>query len=151
MVNWESQSKTPPRVRKTDTFIVFLLIHIILCHVSKNLLLRCLFYVTMNIYFCVLCQHCTWRSSRLCLYLLNIYQFTSHFHMHIQRHIHTSTHVQSTHKRNNDSRAQGPGWEGRKKDFVRDLTHTHTHAHKKLKKIDGKNRFHESKRKDSNI
>ena len=31
------------------------------------------------------------------------------FHMHIQRDIHTSTHVQSAHKRNNDSRAQGPG------------------------------------------
>jgi len=42
-------------VRKTDTFIVFLLIRIAFCHVSENLPLRCLFYVTMNIYFCFLC------------------------------------------------------------------------------------------------
>ena len=46
--------------------------------------------------------------------------------MHIQRHIHTSTHVQSTHKRNGDNQAQEPGWERRKKGFVRDLAHTHT-------------------------
>ena len=33
MVNWESQSKTPPRVRKTDTFIVFYLfvLHSVMC------------------------------------------------------------------------------------------------------------------------
>ena len=46
--------------------------------------------------------------------------------MHIQRHTHTSTHVQSAHKRN----AQEPGWEGWKKGFVRDLAHTHTHKKK---------------------
>ena len=46
--------------------------------------------------------------------------------MHIQRHTHTSTHVQSAHKRNSDNQAQEPGWEGRKKIFVRDLAHTHT-------------------------
>ena len=33
MVNWESQSKNPPRVRKTDTFIVFYLfvLHSVTC------------------------------------------------------------------------------------------------------------------------
>ena len=33
MVNWESESKTPPRVRKTDTFIVFYLfiLHSVMC------------------------------------------------------------------------------------------------------------------------
>jgi len=44
--------------------------------------------------------------------------------MHIQRHTHTSTHVQSAHKRNADNQAQEPGWGGRKKGFVRDLAHT---------------------------
>ena len=44
--------------------------------------------------------------------------------MHIQRHTHTSTHVQSAHKRNGDNQAQEPGLERRKKNFVRDLAHT---------------------------
>jgi len=44
-------------------------------------------------------------SSHFCLYLLNIYHFTYTFsrRMHIQRHTHTSTHVQSAHKRNGDT------------------------------------------------
>ena len=46
--------------------------------------------------------------------------------MHIQRHTHASTHVQSAHKRNGDTQAQEPGSENRKKSFVRDLAHTHT-------------------------
>jgi len=46
--------------------------------------------------------------------------------MHIERHTHTSTHAQleSAHKRNADNQAQEPGWERRKKGFVRDLAHT---------------------------
>jgi len=44
--------------------------------------------------------------------------------MHIQRHTHTSTLVQSAYKRNGDNQAQEPGLEGRKKGFVRDLAHT---------------------------
>jgi len=42
----------------------------------------------------------------------------------IQRHTHTSTHAQSAYKRNGDLQAEEPGWEGRKKGFVRDLVHT---------------------------
>jgi len=45
--------------------------------------------------------------------------------MNIQRHTHTSTHEQSAHKRNVDNQAQEPGWEGRKKGFVKNLAHTH--------------------------
>ena len=41
--------------------------------------------------------------------------------MHIQRHTHTSTHVQSAHNRNGDNQAQEPDWERREKGFVRDL------------------------------
>jgi len=65
-------------------------------------------------------------SSRFCLYLPNIYYFTYTFsHAHTEAHTHTSTHVQSAHKRKGDNQAQEPGWEGRKKGFVRDLAHTH--------------------------
>jgi len=62
--------------------------------------------------------------------------------MHIQRHTHTSTHVQSAHKRNSDNQAQEPGWEGRKKGSVRDLAYTH-----KKKKCQKKTYIHESKEK----
>ena len=52
--------------------------------------------------------------------------------MHIQRHTHTSTHVQSAHKRNDNNQALEPGREGRKKGFVKD------HAHTPKKKMSGK-------------
>jgi len=61
--------------------------------------------------------------------------------MHIQRHTHTNTHVQSAHKRNGDNQAQEPGWERRKKGLVRDLAHTkkknqkETDAHESTEKI----------------
>ena len=55
------------------------------------------------------------KSSRFCSYLLNIYHFT---------YTHTSTHVQSAHKRNGDNQAQEPGREKWKKGFVGDLAHT---------------------------
>jgi len=55
--------------------------------------------------------------------------------MHIQMHTHTSTYVQSAHKRNGDNQAQEPGWEGRKKGFVRDLAHTHTKTKSQKKPI----------------
>ena len=70
-------------------------------------------------------------SSRFCLYLLNMCPLPTHFHMHIQRHTHTSTHVQSAHKRNANNQAQEPGWERRKKGFVRDLAHTKKNLKKK--------------------
>jgi len=62
--------------------------------------------------------------------------------MHVQRHTHTSTHVQSAHKRNGDNQAQEPGWEGQKNGFGRDLAHT-------KKKRQEKPDIHESKEKDS--
>ena len=45
---------------------------------------------------------------------------------------HTSTQVQSAHKRNGNNQAQEPGWEGRKKGFVRPC---------KPKKKSAKNRY----------
>jgi len=61
--------------------------------------------------------------------------------MHIQRHTHTSTHVLSAHKRNGNNQAQEPGWEGRKKGFVRDLAHTKKKCQKKPIFTNLKNRF----------
>jgi len=55
MVNWKSQSKTPPQSPQDGHIYCILLIRNAFCHVSKNLPLRCLFYITMNIYFCFLC------------------------------------------------------------------------------------------------
>ena len=57
MVNWESQSKTPPQSPEDGHIYCILLIRIAFCHVSENLPLRCLFYVNMNIYFCFLCEN----------------------------------------------------------------------------------------------
>jgi len=51
--------------------------------------------------------------------------------MHIQRHTHTSTHVQSAHKSNGHNQAQEPGCEGQERDFVRDLAHTKKQCQKK--------------------
>jgi len=55
MVNWESQSKTPPKSSEDGHIYCILLIRIAICHVSENLLLRCLFHVTVNIFSCFLC------------------------------------------------------------------------------------------------
>ena len=54
MVIWESQSKTTPQSPEDGIYYI-LLIRIAFCHVSANLPLRCLFYVTTKIYFCFLC------------------------------------------------------------------------------------------------
>ena len=51
MVNWESQSKTLPQGPEDGHIYCILLMHIAFCHVSDILLLRCLFYDTMKIYF----------------------------------------------------------------------------------------------------
>jgi len=85
--------------------------------------------------FSMLILHVT--SSRFYLYLLNVFiTLPTHFHMHIQRHTHTSTHVQSAHKRNGgDNQAQEPGWERLKRGFVRDLAHTHTKKKSETKPI----------------
>ena len=46
--------QNPPPESGRRTHLLYLLIHIAFCHVSENLQLHCLFYVTMNIYFCFL-------------------------------------------------------------------------------------------------
>jgi len=48
--------------------------------------------------------------------------------MHIQRHTHTSTHVQSAYRRNGDNQAQSLVEKGGRKALLETL---HTHTHKK--------------------
>jgi len=55
MVNWESHSKTPPQSPEDGHIYCILRIRIAFCHLSENLPLCCLFYDTMDIYFCFLC------------------------------------------------------------------------------------------------
>jgi len=110
MLNWEPQSKIPSQSPEDGLIYCILLIRIAFCHVSENLPLHYLFYVIMNIYFCFLCQNCTRRrhsfaciAKHLSLYL-HILTCTSR-----GTHTHTSTHVQSAHKRNGNNQAQEPG------------------------------------------
>jgi len=85
----------PPESGRRTHLLYFTYSYCILS-VSENLPLHCLFYVTMNIYFCFLCVlHVT--SSRFCLYLLNIYLFTFTFsHAHTEAHTHKHTCIIST-------------------------------------------------------
>jgi len=71
--------------------------------------------------------------------------------MHIQRHTHTSTHIQSAHKRNGDNPAQEPGGEGRKKGFVRDLVHTQKKPKKQEKNVRKKPIFTSLKKRFEHI
>jgi len=92
MVNRESQSKTPPRSPESEHIHCILLIRIAFCHVSENLPLRYLFLRHYEYWFLfsMLILHVT--SSRLCLYLLNIYHFTYTFsHAHTEAHTHKYT------------------------------------------------------------
>ena len=70
--------------------------------------------------------------------------------MHIQRHIHTSTHVQSTTRGISTAVHRDLPERGGKKTLL-ETSHTHTHTHTNGKFLMTKNRFHESKRKDSSI
>jgi len=89
MVNWESQSKTPPQSLEDGHIYCILPICIAFCHVSENLPLRCLFlrYYEHLFLYSVLKLHVT--SSRFCLYLLNVDHFTYTFsHAHTEAHTH---------------------------------------------------------------
>jgi len=62
--------------------------------------------------------------------------------MHIQRHTHTSTHVQSAHKRHGDNRHRSLVERGGRKALLEIL-------HTPKTKMTGKSDIHESKGKDS--
>ena len=127
MVNWESQSKTPPQSSEDGQIYCFLLICTAFCHVSKNLPLHCWFYVTMNIYFCFYVN--TERAVVMVLLMIvNIRHFTytlSHAHTEAHTHKHTYRGMATTRRSSLVGR-------GGRKAFVRDKGLVHTK--KKLQK-----------------
>ena len=95
MVSWESQSKTPPQSPEDGHIYRILLIHIAFFHVSENLPLRCLFYNTMNIYFCFYVKIA--RDVVTVLLIFAKYYFTYTFsHAYTEAHTHKHTCTIST-------------------------------------------------------
>jgi len=122
----------PPIIRTTDTFIVFYLfiLYSVTCLKSCHFA-ACFTSLWTFISVSSLILHVT--SPRLCSNFLFFVTLITHFHTHIQRQTHTSTHVWLEHKRNSDNQAQEPGWEGqRRKGFVRGLQKNKS-AHRYLK------------------
>ena len=136
----------PPESGKRMHLLYFTYSYCILSRVWKLatslLVLR---YYEHLFLFCMLTLHVTssWFTY-ICWISITL---PKHFHMHIQRHTHTSTHVQSAHKMNGGSQAQGLDWEGRKKCFVRDLAKTL----KKHIKCEKQTDMHESKKRFKHI
>jgi len=131
MVNWESQSKTPPRVRKTDTFIVFLLIRIAFCHVSENSPLRCLFYDTMNIYF-----YFNVNTARDVVPVLLIFANYLSLYLHIftctYRGTHTQAHMYNQHTKGMETTRHRSLVERGGRKALLETLHTHTTKNKKM-------------------
>ena len=91
MVNWESQSKTPPQSVEDGHIYCILFIRVAFCHVSKNLQLHCLFYSTMN-----MCFHFYINIAlgfvTVLLIFVDVYHFIHTFsHAHIEANTHKHT------------------------------------------------------------
>jgi len=142
MVNWELQPKTPPQSLEDGHIYCTLLIRIAFCHVSENLQLRCLFYVTMNIY--SVFYHNTARDVVTVLLIfakyLSLYpqSFTCTY-THTQAHMYNqhTRGMATTRHRSLVGRSGGRG-------FVRERP-----SKKKKKKKISAHRYLKSKKKDS--
>ena len=103
MVKWESQSKTSPESGRRTHLLYFTYSYCILSRVQKlfssdkmNLSLHCLFYVTINIYFCFYFNIAN-NVVTVLLIFLDIYHFNYTFsHAHIEAHTHKHTCMIST-------------------------------------------------------
>jgi len=146
MVNWESQSKTPPQSPEDGHIYCILLIRIAFCHVSENLPLHWLFlrYYEHPFLFHMLKLHVT--SSRFCLYLLNIHHFTYTFsHAHTEAHTHKHTCTISTQE---EWRQPGTGaWLRGAEERLCQRPCTHTQKQQTEKNVRKKPDIHESKEK----
>jgi len=125
MVNWESQSKTPHRVRKTETFIVFysFVLHSVTC------LKTCHFTACFTSLRTSISVFYVNTARDIVTDLLIFSKYLS-LYLHIftctHRGTHTQAHMYNQHRRgiNGNNQAQEPGGEERKKGFVRDHAHT---------------------------
>jgi len=95
LLNWNDNPR-PPQSPEDGHIYCILLIRIVFCHVSKNLSIDCLFYVTMNIYFCFYLNIAREVVTVLLLFV-DIYHFKYTFsHTHIEAHTHKHTCIVST-------------------------------------------------------
>ena len=96
MVNWESQSKTPPQTPEDGHIYCIPLIRIAFCHVSKTCQFTAhfmSFWTSISVFYINTARDVV----TLCLYSLNIYHFTSIFsHAHTEAHTHKHTCIIST-------------------------------------------------------
>ena len=141
MVNWESQSKTPPpESGRRSHLLYFTYSYCILSRVWKlaTFLLVSRHYEHVFL-FSMLILHVT--SSRFCLYLQNVYHFTYTFsHAHTEAHTHKNTCTISTKE---EWRQPGTGAWLRGAERRRLLETLHTQK----KKCQTKTDIHESKEK----
>jgi len=93
IVNWESQSKTPPPEsgRRTHS-LYFTYSYCILSRVWKLATSLLVLWYYKHLFLFSMLKHVT--SSRFCLYLLNIYHFTYTFsHARTEAHTHIGKHT----------------------------------------------------------
>jgi len=144
MVNWVSKSR-PPQSPEDGQIYCILLIRIVFCHVYycfwKNPL-HCLFYVTMNMYFCFYLNTARHVVTVLLIFV-NIFQLTYTFsHAHTEAHTHKHTCMISTQE---EWRQPGTGaWLKRAEERLLLETkalHTLKKEKKKEEKMSGKTRY----------
>jgi len=141
MVNWESQSKTPPQNPEDGHIYCILLIRIAFCHVSIfchfTAFLTSLWTSIVVFYFNTARDVVT-----VCLYLLNIHHFTHIFsHAHTEAHAHKHTCIISTQEewRQPDT---GAWLRGAEEKLLLEIKDLHTHKNKKKEgKMSGKKRY----------
>jgi len=133
MVNWESQSKTPSRARKTDTFNVFYLfvLHSVMC------LKTCRFTACFMILWTSISDFYV-NTARDVLTVLLIFAKYLSLYLHIftctYRGTHTRAHMYNQHTRGMETtRHRSLVERGRRKALLETL-HTHTQKKKKSQK-----------------
>ena len=114
------------------------------------MLLRCLFYVTMNMYFYFVLFMSTLHVTFVTVVFVFAKYLSRHLHIFTRtyRDTYTQAHMYNQHTRGITTAGHRDLDEGRK-DFVRDLTHTYTHTQKKKKKLMEKTEAANQKKKIS--